>query len=135
MRTFSRSDWLAAQAAWDEGDFGYRWQALRRIAAERGYIYPPSGAVDDDREVESPSQRAIVWRALEDNPSRLEAIVRRSRSWSQVVDGIIGLEERLRQDADEDERVDAWQRRDDPTHLEVVASLGSIMTRLRDSLQ
>ena len=80
MRTFARSDWLAANAAWDDGDFGYRWQGIRRLAAERGFIYPPSGSVHDDREAQSPSQRAIVWRALEDNPRELGRIVRGSHS-------------------------------------------------------
>jgi len=130
MRTYSRTDWIASQQAWDDGEFSYRWQAIRRIAAERGFIYPPVGSVHDDREVESPSQRAIVWRALEDNPTELERIVRRSRSWYDVVDGIIGLEDRLRRDASEEEAVDIWQRKDDPTHRESVTSLAAILERI-----
>jgi len=133
MRTYSRADWLASQAAWDDGDFGYRWQAIRRIAADRGFIYPPSGTIHDDREVESPSQRAIVWRALEDNPGRLEQIVRRSRSWHDVVDGIIGLEDRLRLDADETQREADWERKDDATPRDAVMSIASILRRIGDS--
>lgn len=134
MKTYSRSDWQAAQAAWDDGEFSYRWQSIRRIAAERGFIYPPSGSFHDDRETSNPSQRAIVWRALEDNPTRLEAIVRRSRSWHEVVDGIVGLEARLRLDADDDDRAQAWERRDDPTEREATQALATIMRRIGDSL-
>ena len=134
MRTYSRADWIASQQAWDDGDFGYRWQAIRRIAAERGFIYPPSGTVHDDRDAENPSQRAIVWRALEDNPTELERIVRRSYSWSQVVDSIIGLETRLRQDADDADRLDKWQRDDDPDHREATTTLAGIIKRIGDSL-
>lgn len=133
MRTYNRADWLASQQAWDDGEFGYRWQGIRRIAAERGFIYPPSGTRHDDREVESPSQRAIIWRALEDNPTELERIVRRSRSWSQVVDGIIGLEERLRLDLTEAEQVRSWQQDGEPTHRESVMALGAILDRIEAS--
>ena len=132
-RTYSRSDWTASQQAWDDGEFGYRWQAIRRIAAERGFIYPPSGTRHDDREVESPSQRAIVWRALQDNPTGLERIVRRSRSWSEVVDGIIGLEARLRVDADDNGKVDDWERELLPDHRESVMALSAVIKRIEES--
>jgi hypothetical protein len=130
MRTYSKGDWIAAQQAWDDGEFGYRWQAIRRLAADRGFIYPPSGTIHDDREAENPSQRAIIWRALEDNPTELDRIMRRSYSWGQVVDGIIGLETRLRQDADEAQRDDDWSRKDDPDHREAVQSLARILERI-----
>jgi hypothetical protein len=133
MRTYDRATFLAAREAWDTGDFGWQWQAIRRIAAERGFLYPPSGSVHDDREVESPSQRAIIWRALIDNPTRTEAIVRRSYSWSQVVDGIIGLEDRLRRELVEVERDEAWERKDEPTHKEAAMRLGAIIRRIGDS--
>lgn len=134
MRTYSRADWLAARDAWDNADFGPRWDTIRSIARHAGFIYPPSGSVHDDREAQSPSQRAVVWRALEDNPTRLEAIVRRSRSWSEVVDGIIGLETRLRLDADDEQRVIDWQNGEQPDHREAITSLGSIIGRIRDSV-
>jgi hypothetical protein len=133
MRTYRREDWVASQQAWDDGEFGYRWQAIRRLAADRGFIYPPSGTIHDDREVESPSQRAIVWRALEDNPGEVERIVRRSRSWHDVVDGIIGLEARLRVDADDETQVDDWEREQLPDHRESVMALSSILKRIGDS--
>lgn len=136
MRTFRSTDWRSAQQAWADGEFGYQWQKYRAIAAERGFIFPPAGTRHDDRDVESPSQRAIVWRAIEDNPTELERIVRRSSSWSQVVDGIIGLEARLREDADEADRIAAWERANDDDrvgHEDSVKALGAIMQRIDDS--
>lgn len=130
MRTYSRETFLAAKAAWDDGDFGWQWQPIRRIAAERGFLYPPSGSKHDDREVESPSQRAIVWRALEDNPSQLAKIVGRSRSWSDVVDQVIGLEATLRVDLTERDRDIAWEKASDPDHRESVMSLAAILERI-----
>lgn len=110
MRTFSRDAFLEAREQWDTGRFGWRWQSIRRIAAERGFIYPPVGSVHDDREVESPSQRAIIYAALEENPTQVETIVRRSHSWFDVVDGIIGMEAMLGREAYERERDIEWER-------------------------
>lgn len=130
MRTFDRPTFMAAKAAWEDGEFGWQWQPIRRLAAERGFIYPPSGTRHDDREVESPSQRAIVWRALEDNPTELLRIVRRSRSWSEVVDQIIGLESRLRVDLDDRDREVAWDKADQADYRESVKSLAAILERI-----
>lgn len=133
MRTFSRDDWHAAEQAWSEGEFGWQWGRISRIAREAGFIYPPTGTRHDDRDAEQPSQRAIVWRALEDNPKELEAIVRRSHSWSGVVDRIIGMESRLRTDADYTERDAAWDKDAEPDHREAVKSLGAILDRIEAS--
>lgn len=133
MKTYSRSDWLAANAEWDAGDFGPRWRRLRAIAAEAGFIYPPTGSAHDDWGVEDQSQRAIVWHALEDNPTELEAIVRRSHSWSGVVDRIIGMEQRLRSDADYRDRDSKWEKDTAADHREAAMSLGAILGRLEAS--
>ena len=132
-RTFSRADWEAAERAWSEGDYGWRWAHIRRIARGQGILFPPNGTILDDRDAESPSQRAIVWRALEDNPAELERIVRRSRSWSQVVDYIVGMEERLRREVGETEQDEAWHRADDPDHRQSVQALGAILERIESS--
>lgn len=115
MRTFDRATFLAARRQWESGEYGCDWSCIRTMAAERGFIYPPTGSAHDDRDVENPSQRAVIYSALRHNPSQLEAIVRRSGSWSQVVDGIFGLEARLTREAEERERDIAWERRDEPT--------------------
>lgn len=131
MRTFARSDWLAARAQWET--FGPEWNRLRQLAADRGWIYPPAGTPHDDRDAESPSQRSIVWRALEDNPAELYAIVGRSSSWSGVVDRIIGLEARLREDATYAEKDAALTKDEQPTHREAATAIKAILQRISDS--
>lgn len=128
--TVSRDVWEAQERAWSEGGFGPAWGPVRRMARARGMWYPPSGSAHDDRDSQEPSQRAIVWRALEDNPAELAAIIGRASSWSGVVDRIIGLEARLRTDADYTERDAEWERRDDPTHPEAVRSIAGILERI-----
>ncbi len=132
-RTYSREAFLQAKALWEQGDYGWQWQPIRRLAAERGFIYPPAGTVHDDREGEAPSQRAIVWRALVDNPRQLDTIMRRCRSWDEVVGGIIALEARLWVDVTETERDDAWSCKDEPTGRQAASSLKAIFTRIGDS--
>lgn len=133
MRTFDRETFLAARLAWETGEFGWQWQHFRRLAAERGYIFPPTGSRHDDRESAKPSQRAIVWAAIEENPTELERIVRRCRSWHQVVDQIIGMEARLAEDAGLTESDARWERDHRPTHREAAMSVGDILERLATS--
>lgn len=133
MRTFDRDTFLRAQALWDDGSFGWRWQSIRRIAAARGFIFPPNGTRHDDRDASPPSQRAIVYRALAENPTQLEVIVRRSSSWGEVVDGIIGLERRMADETDEADRDMAWQRKNEPTGRQATSALKDILTRIGDS--
>jgi hypothetical protein len=133
MRTFDRTTFLAARLAWETGEFGWQWQHYRRIAAERGYIFPPTGTRHDDREAASPSQRAIVWAAIEENPTELERIVRRCSSWSQVVDQIIGMEARLAEDAGLTESDARWEREHRPVHREAVTSIAAVLERIAAS--
>ena len=99
MTTYSREHWFAACQAWQEGEFGERWDAVRQAAANAGVIYPPTGSPDDDRDAEHPSPRAVIWRAIEDQPRWLLRVVAQSRSWSQVVAAVIANEGGLREDA------------------------------------
>lgn len=134
MKTYDRAAFLKARDQWERGRFSWRWQGIRRIAAERGFIFPPEGSVHDDRDADPPSQRAIIYSALEDNPTRVEAIVRRSNSWYEVVNGIIGMEARLAAEADERERDDRWERKDEPEPRAATLALGNIIRRIGDSL-
>lgn len=98
MRTYSRADLDAAQAAWS--DFLPFWDEVRSIAAERGMLYPPAGSRFDERDDPLPSQRAIVLQALLDRPDWTRAIVAASSSWAQVVARILVQEGELREAAD-----------------------------------
>lgn len=110
MRTFSRRDFEAARDAWSWGRFGPEWEPYRRAASERGFIFPPAGSPEDDRDAEEPTQRAIVYRAIADTPRTLLAIIGRSRSWTQVVAGIVQDMDARREDADLAERDAEWAR-------------------------
>lgn len=127
-RTFSRDDWVAAKETWH--GFGPAWNGLRQRAALVGMIFAPSGTEYDDREAESPSQRAIVWRALNDNPAALYAIVGRSRSWSDVVDRIFGLEARLREDAGLSEKDAAFDKDREPGRHDGPSTFAALVERV-----
>lgn len=94
VRTYSRADWLRASLAWQ--DFGDEWAWVRKAAADSGIIWPPFGSANDDRDAAHPSQRAIVYRAMTDNPNALRGIIANSGTWSTVVGRIISFEENVR---------------------------------------
>ena len=104
-RTYSRADWLAARASWD--GFSPEWRELRHVMAMQGVIYAPSGTELDSWEDDSPSQRAILIRAIRETPALLARCSRGARSWSQLIERLTRERDdwRARQLADEaDER-------------------------------
>ncbi len=134
MRTYSRETYIGAKAAWDDGQFGPEWREVRRISWARGFPYPPEGTREDDREVENPSQRAIIWQALDWRPEKTVEIVRTSKSWWQVVERIMAQEEGLREDADIGQKEADYERAERPEGREAVQALGRIFTRISDSV-
>lgn len=129
-RTYSRSTFEEARAAWEAGNFGQAWEPYRRAAAEAGFIFPPTGTEFDDRDDDEPSQRAVVYRAIEDTPQTLLVLIRRSHSWGHVVAGIVADMGRRREDVDLAERDAAWERRDDPTTEQATTALRGILGRI-----
>lgn len=124
--TFGASTWRKAEAAWAEGEYSAAWAPFRAAARDRGFIFPPTGTKWDGWEDDGPSQRAIVWRAIDETPELLRRCIARSRSWAAVVREL--TRER-----------DAWRERnaaadvDDeqgPTRGEAVERLGDIVRRL-----
>ena len=131
-RTYERATYERARRAWADGDFrDARWHDVYRLAAERGYIFPPTGTVHDDIEDEQPSQRAIVYRAMCDQPAELRRVMVRARSWSQVVAQLIAHIEGLREDADRTAADVEWERREDLSRAAATERLGSILARVR----
>ncbi len=111
VRTYSRAEWTAAQAAWHDG--GYRddlWGLVRLHAARRGMIWPPAGTLEDSIDDESPSQRIIVVRAIRDTPELLRHTIAASSSWSQVVDALIGASNDRRAEAERRDALEAERR-------------------------
>jgi len=111
VKTYDRAKYIAAQLAWDSGRFGRRWDRVRVLAAERGYIAPPLGGPDDDTNDSPVSQRAIIYAALEDRPAETEAIVKASTSWYDVVGAIISMRLRISLETADRDEADAQEKR------------------------
>ena len=131
MRTYSRDDWFRAKAAWDS--FGPRWAEARR-ASQGWTIWPPSEQGQDWRDAPHPSQRVIVWFALENRPAETLDIIRRASSWSGVIDRIIAGEARIRSDvkwAEEDAELERSYQREQ--YRGAMQSVAEILATWRDS--
>lgn len=128
MRTYSRQDLDRSRELWS--DFSSEWEPYRRLAAERGMLYPPNGTKLDSWADDEPSQRALLIRAIRETPTLLRQAILRSSSWSEV----IGKLNRQRDEwAELDELEITHRRRDRDTPSQAVQSLASILDRIRDS--
>lgn len=130
VRTYRREDLVEARRRWAEGEFGEEWAPYRKLAAERGFIFPPDGSRWDSTEDDEPSQRAIVYRALEDTPALLRASIAASRSWGQVVGALMPAIRAMREDADLAERDAGWDREQRPSRREALETYGEISRRM-----
>lgn len=129
--TYSKDAWLRARDAWDAGGFGPEWSDWRGLAAKAGIIFPPEGSAEDSWGADSPSQRAIVYRAITETPNALRwALSSKVRSWGEVVGRLLQVRDGMSADADRRER--DWQatkERRGPTH-----HVASVMATIGDSL-
>ncbi len=128
--TFSRTDFVASRAQWDEGKFSDEWKPWRHRAAMRGMIYPPEGTRFDQWDDDSPSQRAILIRAIRETPELLGRAIDRSRSWGQVI-GYLLVE--LNGQADLIERRERERARLDPDPREATVTIKRILERIGNS--
>lgn len=134
MRTYSRSDWNAALQAWDDGEFNDEWREVRHNAAMGGIIFPPAGTKWDSWEDDSPSQRAILIRAIRETPRLLDSCIVGAKSWSEVIGRLTTARDEWRAELDAKEREAERQRREEnPDHEEAVMTLKSVMQRIADS--
>ena len=133
MKTYSRDTYLASKSAWNTYP-GPVWDAVRRACAE-WTLFPPSSEGQDWRDAPHPSQRVIVWFALEQRPRQTLDIIRRARSWSGVIDRIIAAEGVIRRDIEWDEEAAELERRFNRARLHSdLQSIGSILRRIEDSV-
>ena len=95
-RTFAGADWKAAEALWTEGAFSDEWRPWRLLAAMAGIIYPPAGTRWDSWEDDSPSQRAILVRAMRETPALLRASILGAGSWSDVIRRVLAGRDAVR---------------------------------------
>lgn len=137
MRTYSRSEWLAADAAWHElmprPSQLALWAGIRKAAAARGFIYPPTGTRWDSWADDQPSQFALIARETVDNPSRLMAAITCSFSWAQVIHRLVRQRDDIWEDTELRERDAAWDRTLQPSHSEAAMTVGQILRRMADS--
>lgn len=131
MRTYSREDFLAAKAAW--ADYAPEWGPFRQLAAHRGMLYPPSGSKWDSWEDPQPSQRAIIYRSIEDTPNAVREAIAQSRSWSDVVRKLMADVDRRREDADLEERQAAWDKDDGTSRRGRMERIGEFLQKVTDS--
>lgn len=136
VRTFSRAAWSAASESWREGGLDAEtWYRVRYAAACRGMLYPPAGEAGDDCDDPHPSQRAIVYRALDNTPALLFGVIGRSSSWSEVSRELIHAIHASRTDAElaeiEQDRREETRRRNERTSAP--QRLGDIIRRAGSS--
>lgn len=130
MRTYIRADLDAARLAWS--DFGPEWRELRTLMADRT-IFPPFGSPTDDRDDAEPSQRAIIFRALDFRHASTLALARRSRSWGELIARILAEENGIRELTALDEREVAWHREQAPSARQATSTILGILERIWDS--
>ncbi len=131
QRTYDRETWNRARAAWDAGRFGSEWADWRNLAGKAGIIFPPDGSPDDSWSDASPSQRALVIRAIRETPRLLRWALTRPgvHSWGDVIEHLLTGRDRLALDADQrSEEWDTIKRGDAPVRL------GAVLATITDSL-
>jgi len=128
-RTYSRTDWEAAQAAWTAGRFSPEWRDWRHLAAmEAGIIDAPEGSEWDQWDDDEPSQRAILVRAIRETPALLRTAIRTPRvhSWAAVIAILVRGRDDMRAEAALRARDDDQHRATDPTPEQARAALVAI---------
>lgn len=131
MRTYSRDSWNDAQYLWSSGDFSDEWKPWRHEAAMAGIIYPPEGTKWDSWEDDSPSQRAMLIRAIRESPALLHRCIPGAHSWSDVLERLLRSRDDWREEMRLAERVYPDER---PRDISAPMSIARILERIKDSV-
>ena len=134
--TYSKQDYEDAQAAWAAGHFSAEWTYWKRLAArEAGILWPPSGTEHDSWEDASPSQRAVLVRAIRETPNLLEKAIRAEGppTWSRVVGRLFSARDAMRDRLDESDGREAALRSLEPSPRQATRSIKDILTVIGDS--
>ncbi len=140
-RTFAKVTWDDAQAAWETGhffddDWKDEWEETRKLAAKEGdIIAAPVGTRWDRWDVEGPTQRAIIARAMDETPELLKYAIRAkgAPTWAKVVAFLVMGRDEIRGDIRREEHHDRTQKAERATPSQDAYSVGQIMTILKDS--
>lgn len=131
QRRVTRDQLEASRTAWDAGEFSTEWREWRHLAAmQAGIIDPPTGTRWDSWADDQPSERAILVRAIREQPRALRAALTSGRchTWAQVVRDIVIERDRLAEAADQREHEWDVERRKRPVPL------ADTLAVLRDTL-
>lgn len=137
MKTYSRADWEAALDAWSEGQFSREWREIRHVMAMQGCIFPPAGDRFDSWEDAQPSQRAVLIRAIREQPTLLRRCLFGAKTWSDVIEKLLRARDDWREEMAEREaelRAARLAEEPDYSHRQSVMSVGEIIRRLTDSV-
>jgi hypothetical protein len=132
-RTVTRQQLDESRAAWDAGDFSDEWKPWRHLAAmESGVIFPPDGTKWDSWGDDAPSQRAMLIRAIRETPEALRTAILTARrpTWEAVIEGLLGIRDRITEDVIRSEIDDVRDRSRDITSQQAGDTLRRINTIL-----
>lgn len=134
MRTYSRSEWQAAQQAWRDLNVSSEWGPVIELARQSGMLYPPAGTHFDEWNDPEPSQWAVVCREFYDYRAKLEEAIRASRSWREVVAWILHDRSWREELGALSEKDAAWAKAQEPTPREAAETIGSFLRKIADSV-
>jgi hypothetical protein len=122
QRTYTRQQLDESRAAWTAGEFSDEWREFRHLAAmSAGIIAAPKGTKWDNWGDEDPTERAILIRAIREQPEALRRILRSGRvgAWSNVIAVLLRGRDDIADDVElaERESVQPDTRRQDVTAL------------------
>ena len=126
--TYTAEQIAEARAGWD--DFSDEWDPFRHLAMTGpGIIFPPAGSKWDSWDEASPSQRAILIRAIRETPDLLRWAIRGAPepSWSRVIERLLNGRDEMR------EQIPASRPRHDLAPRQAMYRLGEILTIVGDS--
>ena len=112
---YNRERWEAAQASWKAGEpWSKEWREWRHLAANSGIPEAPNGTEWDSWLDDSPSQRAMLIRAIRETPTLLRRAITapRTHSWAAVIEVLLHGRDAMLDDADE--REERGSRHDPP---------------------
>ena len=128
-RTFTRQQLEDSRAAWDAGDFSDEWRDWRHLAAmQAGIIDPPEGSKWDSWGDDDASDRALLIRAIREQPKALRAALTSGRchTWKQVIREVVQERDRMTEDVYDREREAAHVRRQQVSRDEAATTLRRI---------
>lgn len=135
-RTYTPQQMAEARAAWDAGRFSAEWKPWRHLAAmEAGIAEPPEGTAFDSWSDDSPSQRAILIRAIRETPALLERAIRTAPrpTWVAVIGVLLRGRDDVARSIDADSREAQQHKQRELTPKQATYRLADILETIGGS--